>query len=356
MKLLVVGGTRFLGRHFVQQALEAGHELTLMHRGRSNAGLFPQARTLIADRDGDLSVLAQGRWDVAVDTCAYVPRQVRALAAALAGRVGQMQIVSSISAYAAFVRPGTAEDAPLATLDDPTVETITGATYGGLKALCEQAALDGFGANTLVVRPGLIVGPHDPTGRYTWWVQRLLRSQPGDEVLAPGDPAGPVQCIDARDLAAWMLKQAESGTAGAFNLTGPAIATTIGAWLSTVRDRLAPQARLEWVDEGFLLEQGVAPWSDLPVWLPAAQSALHQVSIAAALATGLHCRSVAQTAADTAAWVAEETAISTKSATAETVATAAQAANAEGPPRPNVGLAPEREAALLAAWHARSTA
>ncbi len=332
MKLLVIGGTRFLGRHIVQQALDAGHAVTLLHRGRSNAGLFPQAEHRIADRDGDLAALQGGTWDVAIDTSGYFPRQLRAMAATLAGRVAHYHYVSSISAYAGFDGPGTAEDAPLAQLADPTVETITGDTYGGLKALCETAAVEGFAGRCLVSRPGLIVGPCDPTGRFSWWVQRFARAAPGDEVLLPGPADGPVQFIDARDLAAWHLRQAESGHTGIFNLTGPAEPLTLNGLFDTLRTVLSPQARPTWVDEAFLLAQGVAPWSDLPVWLPRAQAALHEVSITRALATGLAIRPLAQTIADTAAWLRE-----------------APLQASDGVQRPGVGLSPEREAALLAA-------
>jgi 2'-hydroxyisoflavone reductase len=338
MKLLVLGGTRFLGRHVAEQALASGHEVTLLHRGQSGPQLFPQARHLIADRDGDLGVLSQGQWDAAIDTSAYVPRQVKSVAAALGARVGHYQLVSSISAYASFDGPGADETSATQTLPDPTVETVTGETYGGLKALCEAAAQAAFGSRCLVNRPGLIVGPHDPTGRFTWWVQRMLR---GGAVLAPGDPNTPVQFIDARDAAAWMLLQAERATPGVFNLTGPAQPLTIGGFLNTARDSLNPSASLHWAGEQFLLDQGVAPWSDLPVWLPAAQAGLHQTPITRALANGLQCRALAQTLQDTAAWAAQD-------AHGGMPATAP----AGSPPRPQVGLQPEREAALLQGWAA----
>ena len=336
MKLLILGGTRFLGRHIAEQALASGHEVTLLHRGRSGPQLFPQARHLIADRDGDLGALAQGQWDAVIDTSAYVPRQVRSVAAALGTRVAHYQLVSSISAYASFDTPGVDETHATQTLPDPTVETITGETYGGLKALCETAAQDAFGSRCLINRPGLIVGPHDPTGRFTWWVQRVLR---GGQVLAPGNPYTPVQFIDARDAAAWMLLQAERATPGIFNLTGPAHPLNMGDFLTSARVHLNRSAHLQWVGEQFLLSQGVAPWSDLPVWLPAAQANLHTVQIARALASGLHCRALARTLQDTAAWAAQD-------ANAGLPA----AATAGAPPRPPVGLAPEREAALLHGW------
>ena len=333
MKLLILGGTRFLGRHLAEQALAAGHALTLLHRGQSNPGLFPEAEHLIADRDSHLRVLAGRRWDAVIDTCAYLPRQVHSAAALLAGQVGHYQLVSSISVYAGWQAAGNAENAALATLHDPDVQVVDSSSYGGLKALCEQAATAGFGAaHTLCVRPGLIVGPHDPTGRFTWWVQRLQRAADGSAVLAPGDPAAPVQYIDVRDLAAWMLAQAESGRSGVFNCTGPAQPLTMGGFLDTARRTLAPAARLVWVDESQVLGAGVQPWADLPVWLATPEHGLHRTVIAQALATGLRTRPLADTLLDTAAWCAHAPAVA--------------------PGRPAVGLAPEREAALLAAMGA----
>lgn len=335
MDLLIIGGTRFLGRHLADQALQAGHRVTLLNRGRSGPGLFPEAEHLLADRDNDLHLLAGRQWDAALDTCAYFPRQVRAVARHLAGQVGQYQLVSSISVYASFPHPGIDEDAPVTPLADADSHTtVTGDNYGGLKVACEQAALEGFGDACLVGRPGLIVGPHDPTGRWTWWLQRLLR---GGEVLAPGDPATPVQFIDARDIAAWMLHQAEQAHQGVFNLNGPDLPMTMAGLLNGLCQALGSTARLTWVDESFVLGQGVQPWSDLPVWLPREQAAMHEVDCSRAQATGLECRSLAQTAQDTAAWLAEHV----------------SASPAGSPPRPAVGLAPEREAELLAAWHAR---
>jgi 2'-hydroxyisoflavone reductase len=332
MRLLVIGGTRFLGRHLVEQALQAGHRVTLLNRGRANPGLFPAVDSRIADRNGDLSVVlgADERWDAAIDTCAYLPRQVRALAGRLAGRVGQYQMVSSISAYADF-RPGMGEDAPLATIDDPDTETVDGRTYGALKALCEGAAEEGFTGRCLRPRPALIVGPHDPTERFTWWVRRFARAEPGSEGLAPGSPEAPVQFIDVRDAAAWLLRQAEVGTTGAFNLTGPDAAGTMGGLIDALRTTLAPTLRPVWVDEDFLQAEGVAAWSDLPVWLGRDDEASHRIDASRARATGLRCRPWGQTIADTAAW----------------------AATTAAPPSPPPGLAPAREAELLARWRAR---
>jgi 2'-hydroxyisoflavone reductase len=331
MKLLILGGTRFLGRHVAEQALQRGHRVTLLHRGRSAQGLFPQAQHLIADRDADLAPLDGGSWDAVIDTSAYFPRQVQAVATRLAGHVGHYHLVSSISAYGNADLHGTDEDAPLKVLPDPAVQVLDGDTYGGLKALCEAEAQRAFGGACLVSRPGLIVGPHDPTGRFSWWVQRLQR---GGEILAPGDPATPVQFIDARDAAAWTLHLAEQAQSGVFNLCGPDTPMTWGSFLQRAHDTLAPTARLVWVDEAFVIGAGVAPWSDLPVWLPREQSGLLAADASRARKAGLRCRPLEQTLQDTARWLAEAPATTAPG----------------GPARPAVGLSPEREANLLASW------
>jgi len=327
MKLLVLGGTRFLGRHFVAQALARGHDVTLLHRGRSGATLFPEAEHRIGDRNFDLAVLDRGRWDAVLDTSAYVPRHVRSVTEKLDHRVERYLLVSTISVYAGFAPPGPDEDAPLQTLADPGTETVSGETYGGLKALCEQALAAALPGRALVARPGLLVGPHDPTGRFTWWPQRIAA---GGDVLAPGEPAARVQFIDARDAAAWLLLQAETGSTGTFNLTGPLQPLTMGGFLDAARAALRPDARLHWLSEDFLLQQGVAPWSELPVWVPRSEAGLHEVHIERAVRAGLSCRPLAETIADTAAWAA-----------------------AHGGEHAGVGLAPEREAQLLSAWRAR---
>lgn len=324
MKLLVLGGTRFLGRHVVEQALAAGHAVTLLHRGRAGAGLFSQADHRIGDRNGDLSPLAEGRWDAVIDTSAYVPRQVQAVAQALAGRVGHYQLVSTISVYR-DIEAGEGpvdESAPLASLDDPATETVDGRTYGGLKVLCEQAAEAGFGARLMVSRPGLLVGPHDPTERFTWWVRRVRR---GGCFVAPGPAEAPVQFIDARDAAAWLLRQAETGATGVANLTGPVQPLTMGGFVQALCDALAPQAQPVWTDAQRLLDAGVAPWTGLPLWLPGPEGRLHRTAIGRAVALGLQCRPLAATLRDTAAW----------------------AEAAPPPAAAGIGLTPAQEAALL---------
>jgi 2'-hydroxyisoflavone reductase len=334
MRILVLGGTRFLGRHLVDQALAAGHRVTLFHRGRSmETGLFPGAEHRLGDRDGPLDALAEGRWDAVVDTSAYVPRQVRTMAAALAGRIGCYQLVSTISVYRAVDRPGLTEDAPLVALDDPATEVVDGKTYGGLKALCERSLLEALPSEADIVRPGLLVGPYDPTGRFTWWVERLQR---GREVLCPGSPGAQVQFIDARDAAAFMLARLQDGARGVVHVSGPCEPLTMGALLGTARAALHPAAHLQWVDAAFLLEAGVTPWTELPLWLPPESAHLLAIDLSRAISSGLSCRPLEDTLRDTAVWAASRS----------------PPATAEGPPRVAVGLAPEREAQLLQAWHA----
>ena len=305
MKLLILGGTQFLGRHLAEMALARGDEVTLVHRGQTGASLFPQAQHLICDRNLGLTAAVNAAprkgWDACIDTSAYFPRQVRLAAAALDANIGRYVFVSTISVYSGFAEPGMTEDAPTAVLSDPSVEVVNGDNYGGLKRLCEEAALAAFGARCLVGRPGLIVGPFDPTGRFTYWPQRVAR---GGTVLAPGLPTAPVQFIDVRDLAAWLLQHTLTTLPGIFNLTGPAATLSMGELLDSARATLNPAATLRWVDEAWLLGEGVKPWSELPIWLPPDSAALHQIDIGRALATGLSCRPLAQTLADTAAWAA----------------------------------------------------
>ena len=332
MKLLVIGGTRFLGRHFVEAALARGHALTLFNRGRSAPGLFAGVETVTGDRDGGLAALlspSARTWDAVLDPSGYVPRVVRASAAALAGRAGLYAFVSSISVYATPIAPGADESAPLATLADPATEAITGETYGALKAACEREAVAAFGERALVVRPGLIVGPHDTTDRFPYWPRRLSR---GGDVLAPGDGSQPVQVIDARDLAAWLLDMLERGAGGTFNATGPASPLTLAELLEGAARALGMPSRLVWVDEAFLLERGVQPWTEVPLWVPPEEGGLDEVSIARALAAGLKLRPLEQTVRDTLAWDL-----------------ARPDSAREGSP----ALKPEREAELLAEWRAR---
>ena len=342
MKALVLGGTRFLGRHLVAALRAAGHEVTLLNRGRSAPALFAALEQIHGDRDpqrGDgLAQLGARRWDVVFDLCGYLPRVVQASCAALADRVGCYVFVSSVSAYAQFGAPsapgapGPDEDAPLAELTDPLTEDIA-AHYGALKAACEAAVRQRFGARALVVRPGLIVGPWDPTGRFTYWPLRLAR---GGVVLAPAPAAAPLQFIDVRDLADWMLAAAVARRAGAFNLVGPVLAAglemTWSALLAACQEAAGSASEIRWIAPSALVDAGVAPWTELPLWMGPDAEAGQRVPNARARATGLRTRPLAETVRDTLAW-------------ALTPAGQAVSAQLQG-----IGLAPEREAALLQKW------
>ncbi len=305
MKLLILGGTVFLGRHLVEAALERGHEVTLFNRGQHNPELFPEVEKLRGDRGSDMAALEGRHWDAVIDTSGYVPRVVQQSARMLADAVEHYTFISSISVYATFDAPGLDENTPVATLDDPHVEEITGETYGALKALCEQAAEEAMPGRVLVLRPGLIVGPHDPTDRFSYWVARTAR---GGEVLAPGQPERQIQIIDARDLAQWNLRMVEARQTGVFNATGPDDVLTMGDFLDTCKSVTQSDASFTWTDEAFLLKQGVAPWQELPLWMPSSEEDMQsilQVSIARATAAGLRFRPLADTVRDTYAWLTQ---------------------------------------------------
>jgi 2'-hydroxyisoflavone reductase len=328
VRLLVLGGTQFLGRHLVEAALGAGDSVTLFHRGRTNPELFAgRVERIEGDRDGGLDLLAGGEWDAVVDTCGYVPRVVGASATALAGRCGHYTFVSTESVYGDVGEAGIDESAPVARLSDPATEVIDGDTYGGLKALCEEAAEAAIPGRVLVVRPGLIVGPWDPTDRFTYWPRRIAA---GGDVLVPGGPERPVQFIDGRDLAAWILAAARRGLTGAFNACGPAEQTGMGALFDACAAVSGSDARAVWADEQALIAAGVEPWSELPLWVgegaDPANAGFMQVSSARAIAEGLSYRPVAEIVRDTLEWDREHP--QSRSAAA---------------------LTPEREAELLAA-------
>lgn len=225
MRILFIGGTRFVGRAMAEAALQRDHAVTLLHRGQTDSPVLTAAEHLRADRDKDLSVLAGRAFDATIDVCAYVPRQVRALADALNGRGGHHVFVSTMSVYADTDAPGLTESAPFIELDDPATEEVTGDTYGGLKVLCERQAQVSYGDDGLtIVRPTYVIGPHDHTGRFTWWVRRIAR---GGEVLAPAPYDAPIQIIDARDLAEWTLDLAEERVSGAYNAISPGAAVRV---------------------------------------------------------------------------------------------------------------------------------
>jgi len=291
MKLLVLGGTVFLGRHVVAQALAAGHEVTLLHRGRHGVGLFPAAHTLIGDRDGDLSALDGRAFDAVIDCSGYTEAQLARSTAALAG-VPRYLFVSSISVVAAFP-PGVAYDE-----DAPLLDGDSG--YGEQKARAEATLLAARPGHATIVRPGLIVGPYDPTGRFIHWPLRVAR---GGEVLAPGRPERPVQFIDVRDLAAWCLQLVEQGIAGTFNAIGDGL--PMRELLACCREVSGSDARFAWIDDRTLVGAKVEAWSELPLWIPEDDPAFGGMllgSNARARAAGLRTRPLADTVRDTLAW------------------------------------------------------
>lgn len=323
MNLLILGGTRFLGRHLVDSALARGHEVTLFNRGRTNPDLFPQAHTIRGDRGTDLALLSGGSWDAVIDTCGYLPRIVRMSAQALRDAVGSYVFISSISVYADFRKLGISESDAVGVLREET-EQITDESYGPLKALCEQAVRDVFDARALIMRPGLIVGPQDPTDRFTYWPVRVAR---GGEVLAPDRPDGFTQVIDARDLSDFIIHLIEEKVAGTFNATGLPAALTFGELLETCKQVSGSEATIRWASAEFLAQNKVVPWSDLPAWLPddGEDAGFAHVDVSRAVAAGLTFRPLAGTVRDTLDWAA------------------ARPANHEW----RAGLKPEREGELL---------
>jgi len=301
MQLLILGGTRFLGRHLAASALERGHELTLFTRGRTNPGLWPEAEHLTGDRDGGLETLRGRSFDAVIDTSGYVPRVVAASAGLLSEGAGHYTFISSVSVYEGNGAGSSDPDGPVGMIADETVEEITEETYGPLKALCERTVEAAFGDRALILRPGLIVGPDDPTDRFTYWPARIAE---GGRVLAPGDPAAPTQVIDVRDLAAWTLDMAERRASGRWNAVGPAQPITIGALLDRCRAVIGGGAELTWAPDERLLEAGVEPWTDLPLWLGGDPDLawLDRIDPAPAVAAGLRHRPVDETIADTLAW------------------------------------------------------
>lgn len=331
MKLLIIGGTRFLGRAIVNYALTAGHEVTLFNRGQSNPDLYSgEVETLVGDRDGGLDVLNGRSFDAVIDTCGYIPRHVRDSAEKLKDAVQKYVFISSISVYPmeAMRAPGVTEETAVDTMPDETVEEVTGETYGPLKALCEQAAEAAMPGRVLNVRAGLIVGPYDLSDRFTYWPNRVAQ---GGEVLAPDTPDHPVQFIDVRDLAQWILHMVAQQKSGDYNVTGQPGEVTLGDVLTTCRAVSGSDATFTWIEESFLSDNEVSPWMNLPLWVGSEAPGFNLVNCAKAFAAGLVIRPLAETVRDTLTWAA------TRPADHEWRA----------------GISREREADLLQKWHNR---
>lgn len=328
MKLLIIGGTRFVGRGLVEEAQARGHELTLFNRGQSNPDLYPDVETIVGDRDGGLDGLKGHTWDGVIDTCGYVPRLTRHSAELLADAVPHYTFISTISVYDSLKIPNMDESGPLGSMEDETVEEVSHETYGPLKVLCEQSIDEAMNGRATHIRAGLIVGPHDQTDRFTYWPVRIDR---GGEVLAPGKPDNLTQFIDVRDLAAFTIKATEEQLKGTFNCTGPDYPLTMEKLFEVCKDVSGSDATFTWVDETFLLEHEVRAFVELPLWIPEEYTGFNTINNDKAQGAGLTYRPLRETVADTLAWAKR---------------------------RPSThewrgGLTPEREAELLKMWHER---
>jgi len=301
MRILIIGGTRFLGRHLVDAARAHRHEVTLFNRGKSNPDLFSQLETILGDREKDVNRL-QGRvWDAVIDVAGYLPRIVRLSAEVLEPNVSRYVFISSLSVYADFRKIGIDESYPVGKIEGESVEEITGETYGPLKALCEKTVQQIYGERALIVRPGLIVGPHDPTDRFTYWPVRVAR---GGDVLAPQKAGAATQIIDVRDLSDFVLKLIEENASGIYNATGPDYELTLGKLLEVSKQVSGSNANVKWASVEFLNQNKVEAWSDMPAWIPDDEEGVGfaRVDISKALRAGLKFRPLEETVRDTLEW------------------------------------------------------
>jgi len=311
MKILILGGTVFLGCHLIEAALAGGHEVTLFNRGRHNPDSYPEVEKLRGDRSGNLGALHRRQWDAVIDTCGYVPGVVRKSAELLAEVAEHYTFISSCSVYAKFELAGTDENASVATITseqlseaekidtgDRATALTYGKMYGALKVLCEQAAEDAMPGRVLSVRAGLLVGSHDYSDRFTYWVHRVAQ---GGEVLAPGQPGRRVRVLDARDLARWIIRMTEIRQTGIYNATGEE-GLTMGRLLEECRAVSGSAATFTWASDQFLLDHKVGAWSEMPLWLPEEYNGIFHVNNDKAIAAGLTFRPLAETIRDTLIW------------------------------------------------------
>jgi 2'-hydroxyisoflavone reductase len=300
MKILVIGGSRFVGYYMVEAALRSGHEVTMFNRGQSNPGIFPEVEEIHGDRDTDLHLLSGRQWDAVIDTCGYYPRIVGAAAAALKDSADIYCFISTISIYTLAGVDSLNEDSPVGTIDDETVEEITGETYGPLKVLCETVVEEHFNGRALMIRPGLIVGPRDTRVRLNYWIQRLYD---GGDVLVPRDPEAITQIIDVRDLGDWTVRMVEGKKTGNYNAVGPREPMLFSHAIETMHRAIDSHAELTWVDADFLLEHDVMPWESLPLWIPSESNTMMKTSAEKAIANGLTYRGLDDTARSTLEWL-----------------------------------------------------
>lgn len=301
MKILIIGGTRFLGRHLVEAALAAGHEVTLFNRGKTNPTLFPNIERITGDREHDKEKLSGRQWDVAIDVAGYVPRIVRLSAEVLERSVKRYVFISSISVYQDFKKMGIDESYAVAQMPEHPTDENDPETYGPRKALCEQIVREIYGDRALIVRPGLIVGPYDPTDRFTYWPMRVQR---GGDMITPDKPQTPVQFIDVRDLSELIIKMIENNASGIYHVTGPDYKLFMGEFLDACKLVTGSVATFHWASAEFLKEHDVQPWSDMPVWLPDDEenAGAARMNISKALQAGLQFRPLEETIRDTIDW------------------------------------------------------
>jgi len=330
-RVLVLGGTGFIGPHLVRALLARGHVVTIFNRGRTNADLFPTVEKLLGDRDGDLESLKGRTWDAVIDNSATNPKWVRLSAGVLRGAVGRYLFTSTRSVYSDFSAVGMTEEGPTFTPDPAAIDEGRDLPYGTAKITCEYELKEVFPEHHLVVRPGLIVGPGDATDRFTYWPARIDR---GGEVLAPGDPDNHAHFIDVRDLAEWYVHLVEMDATGTLNALGPASPLTFAEMLYGIRAVTTASVAFTWVDTDFLLEREVRPYSDMPLWMPARGNRVgfQRFDLSKPLAHGIRFRPLAITARDTLDFH-----------------------HSRPPDRQaalRAGLSPTREGELLREWHA----
>ncbi|QDP41068.1 NAD-dependent epimerase/dehydratase family protein [Radiobacillus deserti] len=302
MKILVIGGSSFVGRHITERAVKRGHAVTMFNRGKSNPELFPYVEKIRGDRDKDIDLLTNGEWDAVIDTCGYVPRIVQKSVQALKNNVKQYIFISTVSVYKDLIEPNKTEEAELAFMEGAITEEKTPETYGPLKVLCEEKVRDGFDHH-LIVRPGFIIGPYDYSDRFTYWVDRILRNE---KVLGPGSRNEYLQFIDARDLAEWLIDAIERQLIGTYNLTSEPNRYTFEDVLAECKRMLNPTCTIYWAKDEHL-EENVQPFVELPFWVPNAweEKGVFQINVDKAKDVGLKTRPISETIRDVGRWLKE---------------------------------------------------